>query len=129
MTSLEWWKARPQGFSAALPDFPTLDEAWLWFLVERERAGKPLPESLSAMCVYAEDVRQGRWPDRVPSEFALQSVYLALAQEHLVGGSREKFQEEARALFELVVAHLEKGGSLLDDAFLKAAPEMQRYIF
>ena len=128
MTSLEWWKARPQGFSAALPDFPTLDDAWLWFLVERERAGKPLPESLSAMCVYAEDVRQGRWPDRVPSEFALQSVYLALAQEHLVGGSREKFEDEARALFGLVVAHLEKGGSLLDDAFLKAAPEMQRYI-
>ncbi|MEW6431971.1 MAG: caspase family protein [Myxococcota bacterium] len=128
MTSLEWWKTRPAAQSAELPDFPTLDDAWLWFLVGRERAGAPLPETLSAMCVYAEDVRQGRWPDRVPPEFALQSVYLALAQEHLVGGSREKFQEEARALFELVVAHLEKGGSLIDDAFLKAAPAMQRYI-
>jgi hypothetical protein len=128
MTSLEWWKSRPQGFSVALPDFPTLDEAWLWFLVEREPAGEPLGESLSAMCVEAEDVWQDRWPDRVASEFAFQSVYLALAQAHLVGGNREKFQEEARALFELVVDHLEKSASLIDDAFLEAAPAMQRYL-
>lgn len=127
MTSLEWWKARPAGFSFELPDFPTLDDAWLWFLLERSRAGE-LSESLSAMCVYAEDVRQGRWPDRVPSEVAVQSVYLALAQEHLAGGSRERFLEEARGCFELIAAHLEKGGSLIDDPFLKAAPTAQRYV-
>lgn len=128
MTSLEWWRQRPEGAAPTLPEFPTLDDAWLWFLASRARDGQPLPASLEAMCLYAEDVRQGRWPDRVPSDFAVQSVYLALAQEHLLGGSRERFEAEARVFFELVVAHLKKGGTLVDEPFLKGAPAMQRYL-
>jgi hypothetical protein len=128
VTSLEWWRSRPANVSASLPEFPTLDDTWLWFLVSRAKAGQSLPPSLEAMCLYAEDVRQGRWPDRVPSEFAVQSVYLALAQEHLVGGSRERFESEADTFCELIVGHLEKGGSLIDDVFLKSAPAMQRYV-
>lgn len=128
MTSLDWWRARPADFTFALPEFPTLDEAWLWFLVARARAGGPLPGALEAMCVYAEDVRQGRWTDRVEPEYALQSVYLALMQAHASAAQRADFERQLTALFEAVVAHLAAGGSLLETPFLKEAPAFQRYV-
>lgn len=142
MTSLEWWRSRSaEGSSArAAPGpapldlaggerVPTLDEAWLWYLVDRERRGQPLPPSLEAMCVYAEDVRQGRWLERVAPEQALQSLYLALAQDALVGAkSPERFEAEARALFEAVVAQLASGGTLLDAPFLARVPALQKYV-
>lgn len=125
MTSLEWWRQRP-AITVELPEFPTLDDAWLWYLASRQG---PLPASFEAMCVYAEDVRQGRWNDRVPSELAVQSVYLALAQELLEGAKdRARFEQECRAFFDVVAAHLEAGGSLLDAPFLSKAPMAQRYI-
>lgn len=129
MTSLEWWRSRPKDLTVALGELPTLDEAWLWYLVERERRSEPLPAALEAMCVYAEDVRQGRWLDRVPPEQALQSIYLALAQDALLGArSRPRFEAEARALFDAVAAHLASGGALLDAPFLAGVPALRRHV-
>lgn len=126
MTSLEWWRQRPAG-PVALPEFPTLDDAWAWYL--SSLGDVSARGYLEAMCVYAEDVRQGRWNDRVPSEVAVQSVYLALAQELLEGArDRARFEQECRAFFDVIAAHLAAGGSLLDTPFLAKAPMAQRYV-
>jgi Caspase domain len=81
------------------------------------------------MCVYAEDVRQGRWPDRVAPEFAVQSVYLAILHEQLIGvNSHVSFNRDVAILFDAVAAHLEAGGTLLDEPFLQRIPALQRYV-
>ncbi len=129
MTSLEWWRGRPKDAAVTLGDFPTLDEAWLWYLAGVACAEKPLAPALEAMCVYAEDVRQGRWPDRVAPELAVQSVYLALAQENLLGARQQgAFERDARALFDAVARHLEAGRSLLDAPAVADVPALQRYV-
>ncbi len=124
MTSLEWFRTRAPG-ARTLPEFPTLDEAWCWYLMG-------LPEvspSLEAVCLYAEDVRQGRWPDRVSPEFTVQGVFLALAQETLLNqGARSSFEDDVTTLFDAVRAHVEAGRPLLDEPFLKGVPSLQKYV-
>ncbi|MBE2251535.1 MAG: caspase family protein [Myxococcus sp.] len=124
MTSLAWFRARPPG-PRELPEFPTLDDAWRWYLM-----GLPdVPASLEAVCLYAEDVRQGRWPDRVAPEFTLQGVFLALAQDTLLNhADRTAFEREVGTLFDAVRAQVEAGRSLLDEPFLKSVPALQKYV-
>lgn len=124
MTSLEWFRTRAAG-PRELPEFPTLDDALSWYLMGLEQ----VPPVLEALCHYAEDVRQGRWPDRVEPRFSVQGVYLALAQETLlVRRDRAAFEHEVSALFDTVRAHLEAGHGLLDEPFLKTAPALQKYV-
>ncbi len=125
MTSLEWWRQQQPNLSVTLADFPTLDEALLHWLLARANR----PAALEALCVYAEDVRQGRWPDRVAPEFAVQSVYLAIAQEQLLGAKqRDAFLRDVAVLFEAALAQLELGGGLLEQPFLHSVPALQRYV-
>lgn len=124
MTSLEWFQQRP-AVRRELPAFPTFDDAWRWYLQGLET----IAPSLEAVCRYAEDVRQGRWPDRVEPCFALQGVYLALAQETLLQREdRPRFEREVSALFDAVRAQVERGGSLLDEPFLKDVPVAQAWV-
>lgn len=133
-TSVAWWTKRPGGeprFTLPrfeLPEVPTLDEAWtLWLFLEAEVG--PVDPKLEPMAHYAEDARQGRWIDRVPVEATVQAVYLALAQDTLIGAaSPERFLEEAWVLFDAVEAQLLAGKSLIDDPFLLAVPRLQRYV-
>jgi hypothetical protein len=125
MTSLEWWRNRQPGLTVTLPDFPSLDEALLHWLLARSA----WPSALEALCLYAEDVRQGRWPDRVAPESCVQSVYLAIAQEQLIGAkSRDGFLRDVTVLFDAAAAHLEKGSSLVDEPFVQVVPALQRYV-
>ena len=128
-TSMAWWHKRPAAEPRfELPEFPTLDEAWtLWLFLKAEKG--PVDPRLEAMCRYAEDARQGRWTDRIPVEATVQAVYLALAQEALIGAkSTARFLEEAWALFDAVAAQLEAGRPLLDEPFLLSVPRLQRYV-
>ncbi len=128
-TSMAWWSGRPKSSARfELPQFPTLDEAWtLWLFLLAEKGA--IDSRLEAMCRYAEDARQGRWTDQVPVEATVQAVYLALAQEALIGASSPaRFLEEAWALFEAVTARLLAGKGLLDDPFLLSVPRLQRYV-
>lgn len=124
MTSLEWFRTRAPGVRT-LPEFPTLDEAWCWYLMGLAEVSP----ALEAVCLYAEDVRQGRWPDRVSPEFTVQGVFLALAQETLLNHEdRPAFEHEATVLFDAVRAHVEAGRPLLDEPFLKKVPALQKYV-
>ncbi|MBL8920680.1 MAG: caspase family protein [Myxococcaceae bacterium] len=124
MTSLEWFRTRAAG-PRELPEFPTLDDALRWYLMGLEQ----VPAALEAACHYAEDVRQGRWPDRVEPRFSLQAIYLALAQETLLGrADRAAFEREVSVLFDAVREHLEAGRGLLDEPFLKISPALQKYV-
>lgn len=124
MTSLEWFRTRTPG-ARTLPEFPTLDEAWCWYLMGLAEVSP----ALEAVCLYAEDVRQGRWPDRVSPEFTVQGVFLALAQETLLNHEdRPAFEHEATVLFDAVRAHVAAGRPLLDEPFLKKVPALQKYV-
>lgn len=124
MTSLEWFRERT-ATPRALPAFPIFDEAWLWYLQGLER----ISPALEAVCLYGEDVRQGRWPDRVEPQFAVQGVYLALAQETLLNHERsDEFEREVCILFDALRDHVVAGKSLLDDPFLKSVPALQKYV-
>ena len=92
-----------------------------------ERKGSA--RSWEAMCRYAADVRQGLWPDRVPTERALQAIYLTLAQEMLLGArpDRDRFLEEALLLCEHVGKQLAEGARLLDDDLFAKSPAFERY--
>src|SRR5574340_123149 len=76
-TSMALWREGGEPFGArfplgaaelALPEVPTRDEAWTLFLFAWREAGRGLPAAFEAMCRYAEDVRQGHLPERVPPE-------------------------------------------------------------
>ena len=124
MTSLEWFRERT-ATPRTLPAFPIFDEAWLWYLQGLER----IAPALEAVCLYGEDVRQGRWPDRVEPQFAVQGVYLALAQETLLNHERrDEFEREVCILFDALRDHVAAGKSLLDDPFLKSVPALQKYV-
>lgn len=124
MTSLEWFRTRTP-LPRELPDFPTLDDALLWYLQGLQH----VPATLEAACHYAEDVRQGRWPDRVETPFTVQGIYLALAQDTLLARQdRTAFEREVTVLFDALRAHLEAGRPLLDEPFLKGVPALQRYV-
>jgi hypothetical protein len=124
MTALEWFRSRAPG-PRELPEFPTLDDALTWYLMGLAQ----VPAALEAACHYAEDVRQGRWPDRVETRFTVQGVYLALAQDTLLArGDRAAFEREVTVLFDALRAHLEAGRSLLDEPFLKDVSALQRHV-
>jgi hypothetical protein len=114
----------------ALPSLPTLDEVWALAMLARRERGEDLPAAWEAMCRYASDVRQGLFPDRVPPEHAIQSIYIAMAQETLLGAKpdRDRFIEEALALCDHIGQRLIEGARLLDDDLLGTAPAVQRYI-
>ncbi len=97
LTPLQWWKTRETAERYQLDELPTFSEAWLLYLLSLEA---PAP-ALEAVCHYAEDVRQGRWVDRVEPEQAAQALYLALAQAHLPG-DRAGFLSELEAFFDVV---------------------------
>ncbi|MBL8940950.1 MAG: caspase family protein [Archangium sp.] len=124
MTSLEWFRERTAA-PRALPEFPSFDDAWLWYL----QGLATVSPSLEAICLYAEDVRQGRWPDRVEPQFSAQGVYLALAQETLLNhADRSSFEREVTVLFDALRMHVEAGRSLLDEPVLKSVPALQKYV-
>ncbi len=124
MTSLEWFRERATA-PRTLPEFPIFDEAWLWYL----QGLASVSPALEAVCLYGEDVRQGRWPDRVEPQFSAQGVYLALAQETLLNhGDRAAFEREVTVLFDALRSHVEAGKSLLDEPVLKSVPALQKYV-
>jgi hypothetical protein len=126
-----WGRGFPLGEAViALPELPALDEVWALAMCARRERGDELPAAWEAMCRYAADVRQGLFPDRVPPEHAVQSVYLAMAQETLLGvkPDRDRFLEEALALCDHIGRRLEEGARLLDDDLLGSVPALQRYI-
>src|SRR5690349_5765758 len=100
--------------------FPTLDE--MWSLYVKERHPSPPPQ-FEAMRRYAEDARQGLWPDRVKPEQAIQAVYLALAQDFLLSNPprREQFLIDVFAFFDSIAAKLIAGAKLLDEPLIDAA--------
>lgn len=107
-----------------MTEFPTLEDAWRWYLKGAEPAPTHQPIS-----IYAADVRQGRWPDRVATEFSVQAVYLALAQDTLLRlRDQSAWERDVSLLFDATKAHLSAGGSLLDDTFLREVPGLQRYV-
>ena len=114
----------------ALGAFPTLDELWTLYMMAAMATGQqPAPE-WEALCRYAEDVRQGIWPDRVPVEHSLQAVYVAIAQAQLLRPEprREAFVAEAFRLLAAILAQLQAGRRLLDDRLVAGTPEFERYV-
>lgn len=119
ITSLQWWKTRQTAESCQVDAFPSFDEAWLIYLLSL----KEVPPQLEAVCHYAEDVRQGRWTDRVPPEQAVQALYLALAQATLP--DRELYLSEARAFFDVVAKN---AATLTSAPAFANEPRFQKYI-
>ena len=113
----------------ALPDFPTLDELWTLYLLAAREAGRQLPASFEAMAQYAEDARQGHWPDRVPPEQAVQALYLVIAQQYLLSRppDRTRFLADAFRLCDLVARKLCEGARLLDDPLARDEAWLQRF--
>lgn len=114
----------------ALRSFPALDEIWALYLLAHKQRGQDVPAAWEAMCRYAGDVRQGLWPDRVAPEHAVQAVYLALAQHHLLNDppKRDEFISEALALCCIVGDKLAKGARLYDDDLVKGEARLERYV-
>lgn len=111
-------------------EFPALDELWtLWMWACCER-GEDLDPAWEAMCLYAADVRQGMWLDRVPAQHAVQAVYLAIAQHFLLGPApnRAGMLAEVFQLFQHVGRRLAEGARLLDDDLLVGVPAFERYV-
>jgi hypothetical protein len=116
--------------TVAIRSFPHLDEIWSLFLLVRKQRGEEIPAAWEAMCRYAGDVRQGLWPDRVSPERAVQAVYLAMAQHHLLEAPprREAFVEEALALAGRIGEKLAAGARLYDDDLVAGDPRLERYV-
>lgn len=112
--------------------FPTLDEALLVALFARAARAEPLGPQWEELARYAADARQGLMPDRVAPERAVQSVYLAIAQEALLADppARATFVDDALALFEHVARRLAEGARLLDDDLFTSAgsARFERYL-
>ncbi len=126
ITAMEWWTKRPAPPARYQVDsLPTLDELWTVYLFMADL----MPPELEAVCRYTEDVRQGRWVDRVPPEHAFQAVYLALAhdlKERL--HTHQMFLDEAFSLFDYVATRVVEGDSLIDMPVLATEPQFQRYV-
>ncbi|HRI67169.1 MAG TPA: caspase family protein [Polyangium sp.] len=114
----------------ALRVFPALDEIWALFLLAEKRRGRVFPAAWEAVCRYAGDVRQGLWPDRVAPEHAVQAVYLAIAQQHLLNDppKRDDFLSEVLAFCRVVADELERGARLYDDDLVKGKAQLERYV-
>jgi hypothetical protein len=113
----------------AFPAFPAFDDVvTLWALARSERGVEAT--GLDALARYAEDVRQGRWPDAQPVDRAVQAVYLALAQHHLLreAPERARFVEEAFAFLDHLASRLAEGARLADDDLVSGAPSLRRYV-
>ncbi|MBL8951352.1 MAG: caspase family protein [Myxococcaceae bacterium] len=121
LTSLEWWKRRQSSERFQLDDFPTFDQAWLLYLLTRAEPPSP---ALEAVSHYAEDVRQGRWVDRVSPEQAAQALYLAVAQAHLPAEPVRYF-EELEAFFDVIAR---SPAALTTTPLFAKEPRFQRYI-
>lgn len=125
LPSLEWWKRQARAERYQLDLFPTFDEAWLLYLLFREQ----LTAELEAISHYAEDVRQGRWTDRLEPEHAVQAIYLALAQEHLVQHpDKARYLAEVEAFFDVVTKAVFAGASLTSSPVFEKEPRFQKYI-
>lgn len=122
--------ALTEDMTLALRAFPTLDEIWALFLLLEKRQGRELPPAWEAMCRYAGDVRQGLWPDRVAPEHAVQAVYLAIAQQHLLNDppKRDDFLTEVLGFCRIVGDALATGARLYDDDLVKGKAQLERYV-
>lgn len=122
------WPA--ESTTIALRTFPALDEVWALYLLECKQRGQTIPAAWEAMCRYAGDVRQGLWPDRVAPEHAVQAVYLALAQHHLLDDTprRDEFIDEALAFCAIIADKLAAGARLYDDDLVKGEARLERYV-
>lgn len=139
-TAMAFWRARwkPWGreisssdeATLCLSSFPGLDELYALFMMARASAGEPLPEPWEAMCRYCADVRQGFLPDRTSPELAIQSVYVAIAQYHLLAEppAQARFLDDALGLCATVSSALDSGAKLLDDPILANEPRFERYV-
>ncbi len=127
--AMQWWRTRPAAAQRfQLDELPTFDEALTLWLFVRAEAG-PVPAAVEALCRYAEDVRQGRWPETIGVEWSPQAVYLAMAQETLLGVRQPaRFLEDAFALFDALAARAEAGKGLGDEPYLGTVPALQRYV-
>lgn len=138
-SAIQWWRdVRPLpsgeggrrpgvGSRYQLDELPTFDDALTLWLYARAEAG-PLHPSVEALCRYADDVRQGRWPETVNVEHSPQAIYLALAQETLLGNHQpQRFLEDAFALFDQLATRAAAGASITAEPVLAAVPALQRY--
>lgn len=114
----------------ALRSFPALDELWALYLLAQQQRKEEIPASLEALCRYAGDVRQGLWPDRVAPEHAVQAVYLAIAQQHLLNDppQRDAFLSEVFAFCTIIADKLAAGARLYDDDLIKGEAQLERYV-
>lgn len=123
----------PHEKTIALRAFPALDEIWALFLLvhkARAREVSEFPATWEAMCRYAGDVRQGLWPDRVAPEHAVQAVYLAIAQHHLLNDppKRDEFIHETLAFCAIIGDKLAAGARLYDDDLVRGEARLERYV-
>ncbi|MFT3836064.1 MAG: caspase family protein [Myxococcaceae bacterium] len=127
-SALEWWKQRPPAAERfQLDELPTFDDALTLWLYVRAEAG-PLHASTEALCRYADDVRQGRWPETVAVEHSPQALYLALAQETLLANQQpQRFLDDAFALFDRLAEKSAAGARLTTEPVLADVPALQRY--
>jgi hypothetical protein len=123
MNAVTWWKTRPAG-AQPLPERPNLDEAWVWYM----SSCAEVPASFESMCHYTEDVRQGRWPDQVAPEVALQSVYLAMVHQFLGTSDRQQFERDIRVLFDAVAACLAQGRAVEGTSVAADVPALRGYL-
>jgi hypothetical protein len=112
-----------------LPAFPGLDDLLTLYAWARREAGSEVPH-FEVLARYAEDVRQGRWPDGSPVERAVQAVYLTMAQHLLLRTSPDRlaFVADAFALLDHLVGRLVAGDRLPDDDLVSDAPFLRRYV-
>lgn len=120
----------PHDQTIALRAFPALDEVWALYLLTQRQRNQDLPAAWEALCRYAGDVRQGLWPDRVAPEHAVQAVYLAIAQQHLLNDPprRDEFLSEVFGFCAIVADKLAAGARLYDDDLIKGQAELERYV-
>jgi len=120
----------PHDQTVGLRSFPALDEIWALYLLAHKQRSQDIPASWEALCRYAGDVRQGLWPDRVAPEHAVQAVYLAIAQQHLLNDPprRDEFLTEVFGFCTIVADKLTAGGRLYDDDFIKGQAALERYV-
>jgi hypothetical protein len=120
--SLDWWKSKQHAHKYAVSDFPTFDEAWLLWLVFQSEP----PRALEAVSHYAEDVRQGRYTDRVEPEQSAQAIYLALAQA--TASDRRAFLDEVQAFFDVIARRVLAGDAIATTPLFANEPRFQKYI-
>jgi hypothetical protein len=122
--------ALPPNVTIALRAFPALDEIWALHLLVHKQRGLDLPAPWEAMCRYAGDVRQGLWPDRIAAEHAVQAVYLAIAQHHLLNDppKRDEFIHEALVFCTIIGDKLTAGARLYDDDLVRGEARLEKYI-